>query len=155
MPLLLPSPPTSSLSDFLRRLLFPLALTSFSIKLPTFNRSAVASPFACIYACARPGCGRPAAVSSLVCERPSKTAISLNLNSPSLESISRYRCSLPDGTDARQVLARSWGRGFPSKPIAATAKRRRPILYSSWLVLVPWIMGGKKRGRNNAANASS
>ena len=48
------------------------------------------------------GCGRPAAVSSLVCERPSKTAISLNLNSPSLESISRYRCSLPDGTDARQ-----------------------------------------------------
>lgn len=150
MPLPLPSPPTSSLSDFLRRLLFPLALTSFSIKLPTFNRSAVASPFACIYAC-----GRPAAVSSLVCERPSKTAISLNLNSPSLESISRYRCSLPDGTDARQVLARSWGRGFPSKPIAATAKRRRPILYSSWLVLVPWITGGKKRGRNNAANASS
>lgn len=37
-----PSPyflPPQSPRDFLRRLPFPLALTSFSIKLPTFNRS--------------------------------------------------------------------------------------------------------------------
>lgn len=83
-----PSPYFLSLSlsrDFLRRLLFPLALTSFSIKLPTFNRSVVASPFACIYACGRPF------VSSLVCERRSETAISPD-SKPSLSPPSnRYR----------------------------------------------------------------
>lgn len=112
--------------DFLRRLLFPLALTSFSIKLPTFNRHPNRRgiiPFACIYAR-----GRPTATTCRQCGNKTSTdsyGHSSHDPKPSLESIHRdidrrftRRCIRQTGFSA--IL------GTVSKPTAGS--RKRPIL---------------------------